>query len=53
MNKNNTFVGKNLGEIIKTEFFLSENLILISSPAISLSIWKIILSILKKVLKLR
>jgi len=53
MNKNTTFIGKNLGKIIEKEFHNSEKLILISSPAISLSIWKIILKILKKGVKIK
>ena len=48
-----TFVGTNLGEIIKKEFLNAKKSILISTPAISFSIWKIIFKILKNGIKIK
>jgi phosphatidylserine/phosphatidylglycerophosphate/cardiolipin synthase-like enzyme len=53
MGRTQTYIGKNSGNIIQKEFLLSEKSILISSPAISFSIWKIIFDIMKKGIKIK
>tara|TARA_B110000438_G_scaffold302514_1_gene360411 strand:+ start:2048 stop:2512 length:465 start_codon:yes stop_codon:yes gene_type:complete len=53
MNKTKTLIGTNLGENIKEEFLNAKKSILISTPAISLSIWEIIFKILKKDIKIK
>ena len=53
MNKSETLVGINLGEIIKKEFLNAKKSILISTPAISFSIWEILVKIMKNGIKIK
>ena len=53
MNMAETHIGKNLGSIIQKELLTAERSLLISSPAISLSIGEKIFEIVKKGIKVR